>query len=97
MSITRLNYFTAKPDRVEQLKTFLSEVIDVVSKAEGCESCRLLRDQREPEVFVILETWSSIAAHQRAANVIPKEKIMSVLELVKERPSGDYFTRVTSP
>lgn len=91
MSVTRLNYFSAKPDQVEALANFLTEVIDAVSKAEGCEGCRLLRDQRDRQLFVVLETWSNIAAHQRAASVIPKEKIMSVLQLVQSPPRGDYF------
>jgi len=91
MSITRLNYFTAKPERIDALAKFLTEVIDAVSTAEGCEGCRLLRDERDPQRFVILETWSSISAHQRAASVIPREKIMSVLQLVQNPPRGDYF------
>lgn len=96
MPITRLNYFTAKPDKIDDLAEFLTEVIDAVSKAEGCEGVRLLRDERDPKEFVVLETWSNVAAHQRAATVIPKEKIMSVMELVAKPPRGDYFAVATA-
>lgn len=96
MSVTRLNYFTAKPDQVDALARFLDEVIDAVSSADGCESCRLLRDERDSKQFVVLETWSGIAAHQRAASIIPKEKIMSVLQLVAVPPRGDYFSVTTA-
>ncbi|HEY9154699.1 MAG TPA: antibiotic biosynthesis monooxygenase family protein [Opitutaceae bacterium] len=95
MSVTRLNYFTAKPDQVDALARFLTEVIAAVGKAEGCESCRLLRDEHDSKEFVVLETWSSVAAHQKAATIIPKEKIMSVLQLVAAPPRGDYFAVTT--
>ena len=91
MPITRLNFFTAKPEQGTALATFLSGVIEVVRKAEGCVSCRLLRDQSSPGDFVILEEWESVDAHQKAASLIPKEQIMSVMQYLQNPPRGDYF------
>lgn len=90
MPITRLNYFTAKPEQPDALAAFLSNVIAIVSQAEGCRSVRLLRDHANPAAFVILEVWDSIAAHQKAAGMIPKEQISSVMEYLAQPPRGEY-------
>jgi quinol monooxygenase YgiN len=91
MSITRLNHFTAKPGSADALATFLIGVIDVVSTAEGCLFCQLLHDSKDPLQLVILEKWTSIAAHQKAATMIPQEQIMSVMEFLAEPPKGEYL------
>jgi quinol monooxygenase YgiN len=91
MSVTRLNYFTAKPEQRVALAKFLVDVIHIVSTAEGCLSCRLLADQANPLEFVILETWESVAAHQRAASMVPKEQISSVMNYLAKPPTGEYF------
>lgn len=91
MAITRLNYFTARPEQCDALAKFLTEVIGIVRRADGCLSCRLLRDEMNPVEFVILESWESIAAHQQAAGLIPKEQINSVMQFLAQAPRGDYL------
>ncbi len=91
MPITRLNFFTAKPDQSAALAQFLTEVIAVVHTAEGCRSCRLLRDETNSAEFVILESWESVSAHQKAAGMIPKEKISSVMQYLAKPPHGEYL------
>ena len=94
MPITRVNHFTAKPDSSELLAEFLSDVITVVSAAQGCLSCQLLRNQIHSQQFVILETWDSVDSHQKAAGMIPKERIMSVMAFLAEPPHGEYLSAV---
>jgi quinol monooxygenase YgiN len=96
MAVTRLNYFAAKAEQREALARFLSEVIQVVINAEGCLSCRLLCDYANPLEFVILESWESVEAHQKAAGMIPKEQIMSVMQYLEKPPRGDYLVAKTS-
>lgn len=91
MPVTRLNYFTAKPDQATALAAFLSDVIAVVQAADGFVSCRLLRDQRKPAEFVILEEWESVAAHQKAATLIPRERINAVMQFLAQPPRGEYL------
>lgn len=95
MSVTRINHFSAKPDQADGLAAFLNEVIRVVRTADGCVSCRLLRDQAQPTEFVILEEWESVAAHQKAASLIPKERINSVMQYLASPPRGQYFSATT--
>jgi quinol monooxygenase YgiN len=95
MPITRLNYFTAKPEQRDGLATFLSGVIAVVRTADGCLACRLLCDTANPREFVILESWDSVAAHQKAAGMIPKEQISSVMKYLEKPPRGEYLVPQT--
>lgn len=91
MRVTRLNYFTAKPSQADALAAFLTEIIAVVRAAEGCVSCRLLRDCAKPAEFVIVEEWESVSAHQKAASLIPRERISSVMQYLETPPRGDYL------
>jgi quinol monooxygenase YgiN len=91
MPVTRLNYFTAKPDQIEALAAFLQRVIAAVRNADGCLSCRLLRDVANSNEFVIVESWSSKQAHQKAASIIPQEQIASVMQYLAARPTGAYY------
>lgn len=92
MAVTRLNYFTAKPDQRDGLARFLSDVIRVIHTADGCISCRLLSDHLSPNDFVIVEVWESVEAHQKAAGMIPKEQISSVMQYLEKPPRGEYLT-----
>lgn len=91
MPVTRLNYFNAKPARTEDLAKFLLGIIDIVKSADGCVSCRLLRDQVAADQFVVLEVWTSVDAHQHAATRVPKEKIAEVMEFLIAPPTGEYL------
>ncbi|MDB6031294.1 MAG: antibiotic biosynthesis monooxygenase [Verrucomicrobiales bacterium] len=92
MAVTRLNYFAAKAEQREALARFLFDEIQVVINAEGCLSCRLLCDYANPLEFVILESWESVEAHQKAAGMIPKEQIMSVMQYFGEAAQGRLFS-----
>ncbi|MGC4073571.1 MAG: antibiotic biosynthesis monooxygenase family protein [Nibricoccus sp.] len=95
MPVTRLNYFTAKAEQSAALARFLTDVIAVVQTAEGCLSCRLLRDEMNSTEYVILESWESVSAHQKAAGMIPKEKISSVMQYLEKAPRGEYLVAST--
>lgn len=92
MPITRLNFFSAKPGQAEGLSEFLNGIIAIVGAADGCRSVQLLRDQRAPDDFVILESWESVAAHQHAATLIPRERIAAVMPYLAAPPRGEYLT-----
>ena len=95
MSITRINVFSAKSDCRAELAKFLTDVIAVIRHADGCISCRLLSDQMNPLEFVILEVWESVAAHQKAAGMIPKEQIASVMLYLDKPPAGEYLSALS--
>ena len=37
------------------------------------------------------EVWDSVDSHKAAVKDIPPEMIMKVMELLEDRPSGEYF------
>jgi len=91
MSVTRLNEFRARPDKIEELRAFLSTVAEGIAALSGCQSSRLLQSQGDQARFVVLEVWDSIEAHQAAAQNIAPDSIAGVMELIDGRPQGEYF------
>ena len=91
MSVTRINDFRAKEGKADALGTFLGQVIPSIASSKGCLSCKLLQSQGSPSRFVVLEVWDSVESHKAAVKDIPPEMLVTVMELLDGRPSGEYF------
>lgn len=91
MSITRINHFEAKAGSEVDLFAFMQQVVTEVSKAEGCINCHLLQGAENPAHLAVIEEWASIAHHQAAASVIPKEKIEAAMVFFAKPPFGIYY------
>jgi quinol monooxygenase YgiN len=57
--------FAAKPDRVEDIKRILSELIDPTRAEDGCITYELLQNKQDPTDFTFVEEWSSEAALEK--------------------------------
>jgi quinol monooxygenase YgiN len=93
MSITRLNYFAAKANRAQESGEFLKNVLPTIQAAKGCLSCELLQSQQSPTKFVVHEVWESVELHQTAVQAIPQEAFAGIMELLSDRPTGEYFNK----
>jgi quinol monooxygenase YgiN len=92
MSITRINHFEAKPGSEADLLAFMQHVVTTVSAAEGCINCKLLKGAENTAQLAVIEEWVSIAHHQAAASIIPKEQIEQAMVFFAKPPSGIYYT-----
>lgn len=92
MSITRINHFEAKAGSEADLFAFMQHVVTEVSKADGCLNCKLLKGAENPAQLAVIEEWVSIAHHQAAASIIPKEKIEQAMVFFAKPPFGIYYT-----
>lgn len=92
MSITRINHFEAKAGSEAALTSFMQNVVSQVSKADGCLSCRLLKGAENNAQLAVIEEWASIAHHQAAASIIPKEQIEQAMAFFAKPPFGIYYT-----
>ena len=91
--ITRIGNMKARPGQADTLRAFLeSVVVAALENAAGCQSCRLLQSQAEPERFVIIEVWDNIEAHQASVKNISPEDIEAVMQLLAEQPAGEYYS-----
>ena len=52
----------ALPEKVEQVKTILSGLVEPTLAEEGCIQYNLLQNQEEPTDFTFVEEWTSVAA-----------------------------------
>jgi quinol monooxygenase YgiN len=91
MSILRINHFEAKAGSEAELLAFMKHVVTKVSKADGCIKCQLLRGAENVAQLAVLEEWASIAHHQAAASVIPKEQIEQAMVFFAKPPFGIYY------
>lgn len=92
MSITRINHFEAKLGSEAELLAFMQHVVTEVSKANGCINCQLLKGAENSAQLAVIEEWVSIAHHQAAASIIPKEKIEQAMVFFAKPPFGIYYT-----
>ena len=94
MSITRINTFEAKPEQADELREFLSSIIDVIVGAAGCRSVELLVSRDDPRRLAIVEVWDSAEAHQAAASRIPPDMMKHAMSLFASRPEGTYYDSI---
>lgn len=92
MAITRINHFEAETGSELALYEFLQSVISVVRESSGCIDCQLLRGIENPTQLVIIEQWTDVEAHQKAARAVPPEKLKEVFALIAKPASGMYYS-----
>jgi len=91
MSVVRINHFEAKEGSEADLLAFMQHVVTEVIKADGCLKCQLLKGAENPAQLAVVEEWVSIAHHQKAASIIPKEKIEQAMVFFAKPPFGIYY------
>jgi quinol monooxygenase YgiN len=91
MSITRINEFKAKAERIDELRELLTLAAAAIAALDGNMSCRLLQSHDDPTRFVVVEQWRSIEAHQASVKNIPPEMFASAMALLDGMPRGEYF------
>lgn len=95
MPITRINTFEAQPGHGNDLREFLSSVIDLIMAAPGCHSVELLVSHEDNHRLAIVETWDSIESHKRAAMRIPPDMMQKAMSLFASPASGVYYDSVS--
>jgi len=91
MSITRVNEFIAREGKADALGTYLESVVAVIEAADDCLYCHLLRGHDNPSRFLIIETWTDIAAHQLSVQGVDKKEFMRAMEMLADKPNAEYF------
>lgn len=95
MGVIRLGEMRTGEEQVEEMEAFLLSIVPLITGSDGCISCQLLHSQEDPTLFVMIEVWEDVAAHQASVQNIPPEKLAAIRPLLAAPPSGGYFTEVT--
>ena len=53
---------TSLPDKVEELKSLLLNLVEPTRREQGCISYYLLQDKTDPAEFVFIEEWANDSA-----------------------------------
>ena len=92
MPVTRCNWFIARDTMAGAVGAALQSIAPIIEQLAGCERCQVLQSQDNPNEFLVLEVWTSVAAHQAAVAAIPAESLGAVLPLLDGPPRGGYYT-----
>lgn len=96
MSIARIGETQAKPELVEELRTFLISIIPMIEASQGCELVQLYQSRDDPARFTMIEIWDSLESHQASVQNIPPEMLSQIRPLLGSAPSGGYFEIVAA-
>jgi quinol monooxygenase YgiN len=76
---------TAKPDKVSELRTILSSLIEPTQKEKGCIRYEMLENRSDPTDFTFVEEWSDDLALETHLNSL-QSSLPKVMEFVAEPP-----------
>ena len=71
MRITRINTFMAAEGMGDQLRSALLTITPLLQTADGCASCRVVRNLERPDELLLVERWTSAAAQAASAPACP--------------------------
>ena len=94
MSISRIGQMQAKAGSSEELREFLISIMPGIKSSDGCETVHLYQSEDEPDEFMMIEVWDSVASHQASVKNIPAEKLGEIRPLLATSPSGGYYKLV---
>jgi quinol monooxygenase YgiN len=94
-SLTLLVRIQAKADQAEQVKTALINILEPTRAEAGCVSYDFHTDDRDPAVFIFVETWQT-RAHWEAHNEAPHLKVfLNLAETAVENFAITEMTKYT--
>jgi len=77
----------ARPDNVDDVRSYLTELIEPTRKEPGCVSYELLQNRSDPTDFTFVEEWESdgaLEAHLNTAHI--RNAIASLAGLLAAAP-----------
>ena len=91
-SLTLIVRIKARKERAEEVKQSLLDILEPTRAEAGCESYKLYIDDKEPSVFIFVETWTT-RAHWEAHNQTPH--LATFLSLAETAVENVDITEVT--
>jgi len=79
--------FKAKPEKIETLKAFLTQLIEPTRQEKGCIQYELHQNCADPTDFAFIEEWES---HEALDAHLNSSHVQAALPLV-----GDYLSNPT--
>jgi len=73
-------HFVAKPESVEDVKRYLSAMVDLTRAEDGCMTYELLQNADDPTDFTFVEEWSSksdLDHHARSEHIRINRELVS--------------------
>ena len=95
MSITVTLTFSIRPDRVDEFRSLLENLLPDTRAYDGCLNVDVYQDQDSPGTITLLEDWSSKQHQQKYQTWRDESGIADVLEpFLAGKPSFSYIDRL---
>lgn len=95
MSVTVVLELTLKPEKVEDVKGMLKQILPDTRAYDGCEGVTIHQDQDNPNTLVALEQWASRAHYEKYFAWRTETGVIAGLaEVITAPPSIRYFDGV---
>lgn len=89
MSVTVIVNYQAKPDKIDALLDFLTDIQPNLLDA-GCKSISLLQDQNQKHLIFEIEQWESAEAHEQMVKQAKEANAFDQLAEFLEVPCVAY-------
>lgn len=88
----RLYRMTSRATQGAALRAALEALAANIRLIDGCEGTELLQDTGNPDRFVLLERWTSAAAHRTGGALLGKDAFVQVMAVLAAPPEATSLT-----
>ncbi len=89
MSIARSYLLTAAADKEVQLEEALTDLASALSKAEGSEGTRILKDMNNPQSYRFMEFWTNEVARKAAGRLVDEGIMGRMMGALDGKPASE--------
>ena len=94
MAVARVYRMSCLPGKAEELRKALEALAGMLKGLEGLRRVSILRDAEQPDDFLFVEKWDTVAQQEVSGKMISKDAFAQVMSAVVDAPRGKFFELV---
>ncbi len=95
MPLTIILQSQAKPDEIENFKTYIAKCLPETRSYNGCINIDIYEDRGKKGIFIFYENWESVNAYETYLEYRTKQGVMDKIgSMLMKSPEITYYSRV---
>ena len=94
MAVARVYRMSCLPGKAEELRGALEALAGMLKGLEGLRRVSILRDAEQPDDFLFVEKWDTVAQQEVSGKMISKDAFDQVMSALVDAPRGKFFELV---
>ena len=94
MAVARVYRMSCLPGKAEELRGALEALAGMLKGLEGLRRVSILRDAEQPDDFLFVEKWDTVAQQEVSGKMISKDAFAQVMAALVDAPRGRFFELV---